>query len=68
MKGLLILTAAVLLVGCARQVVWIKPEATQVDFDRDHYVCLRNARVVMTRTDTTLYNACMRAQGWTEQE
>ncbi len=54
MKVLLVLAAAIGILGCARQteLVWDKPGATQAEYDQDHYACFRESRVQTTRSYT----------------
>ena len=41
------LLAALAFVGCSR-LVWVKPGATQLDYDRDKYACRREAQKEVT--------------------
>ncbi len=54
MKVLLVLATAIGIFGCARQseLIWDKPGATQAEYDQDHYACLRESRVQITRSYT----------------
>jgi hypothetical protein len=54
--------------GCASR-TWVKPGASEREFARDKYDCIRESRVthgVETRTDFVLYEACMGARDWSK--
>jgi hypothetical protein len=68
--------AAVLLVsGCAPQMVWDKPGATQADYNRDSYACEKDMRqsgyygsgLVGALNAQSFFNECMTAAGYTRR-
>jgi hypothetical protein len=71
-------SVAVILVGCAQN-LWVKPLATQSDFERDRYSCLQDSQqrvgaaqvnvyggsaINTMTTNEMLFNSCMGAKGW----
>ena len=54
MKVLLVLTAAIDILGCVRRTefIWDKPGTTQAEYDQDRYACFRESRVQTTRSDS----------------
>ena len=70
----------ILLSGCAQQqYIWVKPDASQNDFNVDNYTCLQEAQqrvgrasvnayygeaVNTVQTNQQLYVSCMNAHGW----
>jgi len=68
------IAAMLLLAGCAEDMKWAKPGATQASFAKDDYACRRDAimaggTVVNFGTtsrqfDMNTYKLCMRASGY----
>ncbi|MCX5846322.1 MAG: DUF1566 domain-containing protein [Deltaproteobacteria bacterium] len=63
--------------------VWVKPNGTGQDYNRDNYACMQESQQRVSeysregrsaassstvQTNETLYNACMNARGWSLQE
>jgi hypothetical protein len=59
--------------------IWVKPNSTQQDYNRDNYVCLKESQQRVSeysregrssassstmQANDSLYNACMNARGW----
>jgi hypothetical protein len=58
-----------LLAACTSVIPVSKPGSTEADWLQADYVCLRDASVAATpRRDRRLYEACLRAKGWTVGE
>ena len=73
------ITALILMTGCAHPLVWSKPGGTQDEFSRDKYACMKQSQQRVSGayvdrysgssaseviTNQNLFNACMNAQGW----
>ena len=67
---------ALCLAGCAPTRVWVKPGATQADFNTDEYSCEKDARqsgyfgtgFVGVANMQGFYSRCMVAHGWHFQQ
>jgi hypothetical protein len=60
------IAVVLLLTACTSVVPVSKPGSTEADWLQADYVCLRDASVAATpRRDRRLYEACLRAKGWT---
>lgn len=77
----LLLVASFGVVGCAQN-LWVKPNASQGEFERDKYSCLQQAQqrvgaaqvnayggsaVNTVATNDILYSSCMNSKGWSLQ-
>ena len=61
-----VILLGLLLAGCTSVIPVSKPGSTKADWLQADYVCLRDASVAATpRRDRRLYEACLRAKGWT---
>jgi hypothetical protein len=64
-----VIISGLLLAGCTSVIPVSKPGSTEADWVQADYVCLRDASVAATpRRDRRLYEACLRAKGWTVGE
>ena len=64
-----VIISRLLLAGCTSVIPVSKPGSTDSDWLQADYVCLRDASVAATpRRDRRLYEACLRAKGWTVGE
>lgn len=74
-NNFVVMVAFLALVGCAPQIIWYKPGATQAQFNKDNYACQRDASVQTgfiyqgvgsfgPEVDRNLYFKCMQALGY----
>ena len=65
------LPAILMLTACTTTMVWDKPNATQQEYNVDHYACMKDARqsgysgLVSTINISSFFKECMVAHGWT---
>ena len=69
MRVLTLFAAALALAGCAQDVVWAKPDATEQDLARDSDGCRSQAYASQGMTtdaqrQLVIYQSCMEAKGW----
>lgn len=80
-KNLSLGVVVLAITGCAQN-LWVKPNASQVDFERDRYVCLQQSQqrvgsaqvnayggsaVNTVATNDMLFSTCMGSKGWSLQ-
>ena len=78
-KSIVVGCVALILSGCAQN-LWVKPRATQSDFERDRYSCLQDSQQRVgaaqvngyggsaeytVATTEMLFDSCMGSKGWT---
>jgi hypothetical protein len=81
LKYVAVMAAIFSLFGCAQN-LWVKPNASQGEFERDRYACLQQAQqrvgaaqlnayggsaVNTVATNDALYSTCMGSRGWSLQ-
>ncbi len=80
--GLVVFFGVLTIIGC-RSMAWFKPGATEAEFNKDVYECMRENQQVVSRTygnrygvgsssgvtvSEEMYNACMMARGYSLKE
>lgn len=73
MRVLVLFAAAVALAGCAQDVVWVKPDATEQDLARDSDGCRSQAYASQGMTSDAqrmlvIYQSCMEGKGWHREQ
>jgi len=63
-----VMMLGLLLVGCTSVIPVSKPGSSEVDWRQADYTCLRDSSVAFGPQARRLYEACLRAYGWTVGE
>ncbi len=81
--GLVVFLGVLTIIGCRSTMVWVKPGATEEQFNKDKYECMRENQQVSSATyvnrygggsssnvvvDPDMYNACLQARGYSLKE
>ena len=54
--------------GCTYVIPVSKPGSTEAEWRQVDYVCLHDSSLGVGQRDRLLYEACLRANGWTAEE
>ena len=70
MKKILIMTSLSIIASCGGTTYWVKPGATDADFNRDYDICMQRGWSAGPGNPLIAHDVssrCMRQKGWTPE-